>query len=331
MTETLEAVAGRRETPTARLVLSVDAPRTEWLEARRAGIAATDVVAILGQSKYRNALDVWTDKTMPLNPDDAAGEAAFWGTRLEEPVAQAWAERHDVKIRRVGLVAHEAEPWMLASLDRLVSGCPDGRCALEVKTRSLFVAADWERALPQDVRVQVWWQLMVSGLDHIHVAALIGGQRLVEHRVDLPPADEALRIRNAAAAVWQAVQANTPPDLPAELWTTDFLDARYAGRDGSVEVDGAAVEVLAEYEQVNAQLTELEARKAELRTQLVGALGDAEAATYAGQTLYTYRAATRRSLNAKAAVAAFPELADTADCWTTTTTRALRVAKEGSK
>lgn len=326
MTDTLEAVAGRRETPTARLVLSVDAPRAEWLAARRQGIAATDVVAIMALSKYRTAFDVWTDKTMPPADTDA-GEAAFWGTKLEEPVAQAWAEKHGVRIRRVGLVSNETEPWMVASLDRLVTGCPEGRCALEVKTRSLFVSEQWERELPADVETQVQWQLAVTGLDHIHVAALIGGQRMVEHIVK--PRDPATLI-DAARIVWDAVQSNTPPNLPAELWTSDFLEARYPERGGAVEVDASTALALAEYALVVDKIAALDDRKAELRTQLIGALGEADTATLDGKTIYTYKASSRRSLNAKAAVAAFPALDDHDECWTNTTTRALRVTKEGT-
>ena len=49
------AVTERKITSVGRLVLSAHAPREEWLNARRLGIAATDVVAIMGLSKYRLA------------------------------------------------------------------------------------------------------------------------------------------------------------------------------------------------------------------------------------------------------------------------------------
>jgi putative phage-type endonuclease len=330
--ETLnDAAAGRKETPTARLVLSVDAPRADWLAARRDGITATDLVAILGQSNYKTAFDVWADKAMPAADDNAAGEAAFWGTRLEEPVAQAWAEKHNLKIRRVGLVANEEHPWAMASLDRLVTGCTDGRCALEVKTRSLFVSDQWERELPADVETQVQWQLLVTGLDHIHVAALIGGQRMVEHKVTANPAAW-LKMHEAANIVWQSVQDKTPPTLPAELWTSDFLDKRYPERQGEIEVPADTLTFIREYQDVLIAIKHFEDRKAEIRTQLVGALGEFEIATIDGQNAYSYKSSTTRRLDSKALKAKYPDIESDDTVWNTTTTRTLRVTlKEGNK
>lgn len=329
MTETIETT-GRRETPWARLVLSVDAPRTDWLAARRHGITATDLPAILGQSKYKTAIDVWTDKVLPAadKDDDQLAEAAFWGIRLEEPVAQAWAEKHGVKVRRVGLVANDEHPWMMASLDRIVQGCPDGRCALEVKTRSLFVADSWERELPQDVRTQVLWQLLVTGLDHIHVAALIGGQRLVEHRVNNTP-DVQKQLIDAAQTVWTAVQNGTAPDMPATMWTDEYLEARHPDRAGEIEVDAETVATLSRYQDLSIAISALEDQKKLLRTQLVGALGEHEVATSDGTTLYSYKSSTRRSIDTKALKVHYPDIESDDNVWSTTTTRTLRVSTKG--
>lgn len=320
----VDARTGRRETPTASLVLSVDAPRLDWLEARRSGITATDLPAILGLSSYKTAIDVWTDKTMPP-VDNEPGEAAFWGTRLEEPVAQAWAERRGVRVRRIGLVRNDEKPWMLASLDRLVHGCADGRCALEVKTRSLFVSDTWEKALPDDVKAQVMWQLAVTGLDHIHVAALIGGQRLVEHVV-YPFGPEIKKLLEAAQLVWNAVLDEVLPDLPPELWSTDYLDQRHPERAGVAELDDAAADLITEYAKTTADIAYLEAQKDSLRTALIGALGNADTAAYNGRTVYTFKESSRRSLNSKALVELHPDIAADERIWTTTSSRTLRLS-----
>lgn len=318
-------VTGRRETPTSHLVLSIDAPRTEWLEARRNGVTATDLPAIMGLSKYRNAIDVWNDKILPV-VDNEAGEAAFWGTKLEGPVAQAWADLHDVKIRRIGIVANQDCSWALASLDRLVHGCPNGRCALEVKTRNLYVSEEWQTALPDDVRTQVMWQLAVTGLDHIHVAALIGGQRLVEHVV-LPDANEIARLRDAAALIWDAVQARVMPDLPATLWTSDYLDARHAERQGEIELEGDARDVIDTYENAGAMEKRYAEEKAAARTQLVGLLADCEVATIGGRIAYTFTASTARKLNAKKLREKYPDIESDDEVHNVTTTRSISIKK----
>lgn len=321
---------GRLETPTGRLVVSSHAPREEWLTARRTGIAATDLVAIMGLSNYRTAFDVWTDKVMEPDFDGELSEAGLWGQRLEDPVAQEWAERHGVKVRRVGLIHNDQHAWALASLDRIVTGCPDGRCALEVKTRNLFVQAEWERDLPADVLTQTRWQLLVSGLDHIHVAALIGGQRLVEHRVERD-ADHEAKLLNAARLVWEAVQSNTTPDLPAELWTSEFLDQRHPDRSGEVEVDPTATELVHDYNRISGDIKYLEGEKEKLRTRLVGLLGDGDTATVDGEVLYTFKGSSVRRLNSKALLAKYSDLEKDPEVWNTSTTRSLRITtKKGT-
>lgn len=329
--ETLDTMTNRKMTPTARLVLSANAPREEWLAARRSGITATDMVAIMGQSKYRTAFDVWTDKLMPPfgQQDEETHEAAFWGLALEEPVAQAWANKHGLKVRRIGLVSNEYEPWQMASLDRLVSGCPDGRCALEVKTRSLFVSEQWEKALPEDVVTQCIWQLLVTGLDHIHVAALIGGQRMVEHVVRMD-SEKLNALLDAGWLVWDAVKDATPPNMPPALWSDMYLEQRYPERAGAIEVGDDVLAALEAYKQASDSIAHHETLKDEARLVLVGALGEAEAATRDGKTLYTYKAQTSRRINSKALKEFYPETAADDRLWNTTSSRVLRTTKENA-
>ena len=209
----------RKITPTGVLILSVDAPREDWLAQRRLGITATDLPAILGQNKYKTAIDVWREKVAPADdnfePAIGEAEAAFWGIALEDTVAGKWAEHKGVAVRRVGILHHESHEWARASLDRLVTGCPDGRCGLEVKTRSVYAANEWDKGVPADVETQVKWQLLVSGLDHMHVIALIGGQRLVEHVITTN--DEDWLLLGVADGIWQAVKAGVAPQLPATV------------------------------------------------------------------------------------------------------------------
>ena len=323
MTVTTEHTT-RRETPTATLVLSVDAPRAEWLDARRGGITATDLPAILGMSQYRTAIDVWNDKIMPVTDDATLNEAAVWGMRLEEPVAQEWADRHNVRVRRIGLVSNDERPWMLASLDRIVHGCPDGRCALEVKTRSLFVSDAWDKALPDDVRTQVMWQLAVTGLDHIHVAALIGGQRMVEHVVHPNPA-RITELIDAAEIIWDAARTGELPDLPAHMWTADYVEARHPNRAGSIELGKTARALISDYQMAAGLEREYADRKAALRTQLVGLLGESETATIDDAPAYTYKATTRTTLDAKKVAEKYPHVTDDQSVHTTTSSRTLRI------
>lgn len=318
----------RHVTPRGLLVLSADAPRTEWLGERKNGITATDLPAILGLNKYKTAIDVWMSK---INPDDDSFEpsignmeAAFWGIELEDIVARKWAEHVGVDIRRVGIIEHDENAWMRASLDRLVTGCPDGRCALEVKTRSTYKADDWDAGVPAEERAQVEWQLLVSGLDHIHIIALIGGQRLVQHRVESHEIN-ADRLIIPAATVWESVRTGDAPKLSADLWTNEYLEQLHTDRSGEIEIGNALSETIDAYNATIELIKDLETRKAELRTELVGALGEYEVATTNGRTAYTYKASTTRRLDPKALAELYPAVVADDRVWNESTSRTLRV------
>lgn len=286
-------------TPTGVLVPNTAAPHTpDWYAARRQGITATDLPKILGLSAYGNALTVWNEKRAQRN-DDSEHEAAMWGNILEGPVADRWADQNDTAIEPVGTLAHINNTWMMASLDRLVTGvCPTndplmiGGCGLEVKTRSAYVAGKWREDVPDDVLAQVQWQLMVSGLPHAHVACLLGGQRLVSYTV---ARDKQLEdyLMAAALPVWNAIQNGTPPDVTEDERGVLLaeLNKMFAKREGAIEVDPERATELRKVYRVG---HELESRGKRIKTvakgNMVKLLKGAEVAVDAeGNPLWTYK------------------------------------------
>lgn len=292
-------------TPTGRLVTDAEPETPEWYAARREGITGTDLPKILGLSKYGNALSVWLDKRDELHDD--AGEAARWGQILENPVALEWARRQGATVHRVGILAHTDHDWMRVSLDRTVRECPDGAgtgvCALEVKTRSAFKAGQWRDGVPDDVLAQTTWGLMVTGLDHHHVAALIGGQELRSFRVDRDPKVEDYLLA-AATPVWEAVQEGVPPEAhpDAEGVLLDLLNRVYGNRAGERDLDPAkASEWLALYEDGTALVKRGEGLKTQAKTALVQMLDDGDTGLIHGETAFTYKRPTPgRTFPAKA-------------------------------
>lgn len=316
-TTTLDAPAtGRRVTPTGILILPAAAPRDAWLAARRDGITATDLPQIVGASPYGSAADVYADKVgRPLVADDLS-EAGEWGVLLEDTVARKWADDRGLQVRRTGLIAHATEPWMRASLDRLVTGCtyrPGTRCAAEIKTRNAYVADQWADGVPDSVLVQTQWQLLVSGLDHIHVAALIGGQRLVEHTVVADPVTCDYLV-DQGRTVWQCVVDNVPPVIDPALLTTDLLDRIHPNRAGIVDVPvDVAAQHLADYAHYGAVEKEAAAAKEAAKVQLLALLGDGEEARIGDRIAYTFKAGkdstTVPADNVKALLADHPDIA----------------------
>lgn len=281
-------------TPTGVLVTDAEPETDEWFAARREGITGTDLPKILGLTKYGNALSVWLDKRGEL--DDSAGEAALWGQILEDPVAQEWARRHSAEVEPVGVIANVERPWIRASLDRLIplGYCPDGddRCGLEVKTRSAFKSKMFRSEIPDDVLAQTTWGLLTTGLHHMHVAVLIGGQELRSFRVDRDPKIEEYLLK-AAAPVWAAVQDGIPPEAhpDSDGVLLALLNQLYTKRAGDRELDpDKAQRWIDQYAEGAAIEKQGKAAKEQAKAGLVQLLDDGDAGLIDGLTVFTYRA-----------------------------------------
>lgn len=295
----------RKVTPTAVLHTRADVPRDLWLQARRSGIGSSDVPAILGVDGYgRTALHVYHEKVTGLAEQDI-GEAALWGNLLEDPIAREWARRNRAAIQKVGIVSHAQHPWRRATLDRRVVSCPldrvFGRCMLEVKTRSAWVAGKWSRGLPDDVAAQVCWALAVTGYDHAHVVVLIGGQDYRQYVVGRDLDLEELVVPRVAR-FWQShILRRLPPDLPDEYDPERIVEldgALHPSREGAVEVSDDALEALERYERARIAKSAAERAQSVAKVELILALGDREAAiTPDSKPVYEYTPTTRRSVD----------------------------------
>lgn len=305
----------RRVTPTARLVLPADAPRHEWLAARRKGIGASDVPAILGVSDYGTPRSVYYDKR-GQSVDDG-NEAAHWGTVLEEPVAREWARRNRSVVRRVGLVAHVDDPVLMCTLDRRVTECPlpDSRreqCALEVKCRSAFKANRWHASLPDDITGQMLWQIAVTGYDHLHYAVLVGGNDYRQGTVRRDEHEATIRhIVTACKRLWSdfvvpgVLPAADPERGDREL---EMYKRMHRNRSGIAAGDFAEVtEALLTYEEYRIAESAAARKKKVAQAELMRLLGDRDAVLVDGHLAFEMRPVNRAWANLERLAERYPE------------------------
>lgn len=292
-----------RVTPAAYLATDAEPGTDEWFEARRGGITGTDLPKILGdvdpderdaEKRYGNSLSVWLDKRGEL-PDEDVGEAAEWGHVLEDPVAQVWAERNDLTVQRIGVIANAEQEWMRASLDRIVLNCPDagedGICGLEIKTRSAFKAGTFNEDIPDSVLAQVAWGRRVSGLPHMHVAVLIGGQRLLQFTYDRDDELEDFLVAQARP-VWECVETGNPPEVEPDRdgVMLDLLNLLYPDRAGDRDLDPEKARTwLAQYEAGDELEKEGKALKEQAKTGLVVMLDDGDTGKVDDEVVFTYK------------------------------------------
>lgn len=323
MTTTVQAgatsPAAGQVTPTGRLILPHTAPRDVWLDARRRGIGSSDLPAVMNLSGFKTPLHVYHDKRGALPHDDEFSEAAHFGVLFEDPLARDWARRNRTVVESIGLIANESDPWQMCTLDRLCTECPLDRsvrslCALEVKTRNAFVANLWRQGPPDDVLAQVLWQILVTGLDHIHVVCLIGGQDYRQYTVRREDHTKLVAYLNAEAGrLWfdhivparpPATTGQEPPDALIDLY-----DRLHPDREGSIVVDRDldAVDAMTEYMEAAALESQGKRRKAAAKAKLLGALGGAQAAVRHDRPFFSIEQSFRKTPDLARLAEEFPE------------------------
>lgn len=318
-------------TPTGVLIMTADQirDREAWLAERRNGIGSSDVPAILDlEDAYVTALHVWHDKRG--DDVDKPSEPALWGTLLEDVVAQEWCRRNRSVIEDMGLLARDGELWKRASLDRLVRECPldpNRRqvCALEVKCRSANKANRWHADVPDDVLAQVTWQRHVTGLDHIHVAVLIGGN---DYRQTVVRYDEAIEayIVPPVTAFWENAVGQGIPPAPNYAKASRLIELdEQLHPDRVGEIGLLEIGAVMEYAELSAQKGAIEKQMKPLRAQL-GLLAEGHRwVKFAGELAYELAPVTRSSCDLEALAERHP--AAYADCIRQTTSHTLRIAK----
>ena len=202
--------------------------REEWLEQRRIGIGGSDVSAIMGLNAYKSPLSVYLDKIGESPLEDTASESAFWGTQLEDVIAQHYSEKNGVKIRRNNhILIHPEYPWMIANIDREAFSDTRGHYGIEVKTAGLRNAYLWDDDnVPVPYVLQMQHYMAVTGWDLFVCPALIGGQRYIEREI---PRDEAIiaTLIEAEGEFWDKVQRRIPPAWDGSQEAGRILKALY--------------------------------------------------------------------------------------------------------
>lgn len=226
----------------------------EWLAARRLGVTATDIVTVLGLSRWDSAYALYWRKTGVI-PEVEDNDRFAVGRHMESFVAERWAGADEQRAMLPGgLYRSRDRLWQLATPDRLMIMPPEG--VLECKSWADSDKRAWENGPPAQVRAQVVWQMDTLDVSTGHVAVVFvpsGEFRsyVLEHdesvipdgpEVD-DPCDVCMDIRLMRDRGWEFYQRLTghlpPPPLDESAATLGALKARFGdpGKDKVAVVD----------------------------------------------------------------------------------------------
>lgn len=253
---------------------SKNATREEWLKIRKLGLGGSDMSAVLGVNQWRSPLDVWLDKTSDT-VEEKESEPMYWGTILEDIVAQEFAKRTGYKVRNNNFTLQSEEyPYLLANIDREIVGLDAG---LECKTANAFKAEEWQGDnVPDAYYIQCQHYMCVTGKASWWIACLVGGNTF--YYKEIKRNEEIIRaIIDTGREFWQLVETNTMPAPDDSKACGEALKKLYQHSNGkAIELSIQYNNVIVDYLELKEQIAELESKKRGIENLLKDALGENE-------------------------------------------------------
>ncbi len=312
--------------------------RPEWLAERRNSIGGSELGAILGMNSYCSPYTVWAIKTGLLDEDED-NESMRQGRDLEEYVAQRFAEKSGLKVRRENaIIRNDDFPYIHANIDRKIVGINAG---LECKTANAFAMKRYKGGdFPESYYAQCVTYMAVREFDRYYLAALILGldfkiYQLTRIENDTCPAwcessvyvsDEEIKaLRQIAIEFWEDnVKKGIPPQMDGSNSTTETLHTIYADSKPGTETDLSDVETnIKHYIEIGKTIKELEKEQEKQKQKIQLSLQDNETG-HSGKYTVTWKNSQRRSFDMKAFEDENPDI-DLSEYYKTTTFRTFRV------
>lgn len=289
-------------------ISTLEMTRKEWLKERTKGIGGSDASVVLGLNKWKTPFELWLEKTGQSNVEESAGEAAYFGTLLEDLVAKEFERRSGKKVRRNNfMLQHPEYPFITANIDRKVVG---EDALLECKTASAYLTKDWESdEIPAPYLVQVQHYLGVTGYKKAYIAVLIGGQKFIWKEVERD--DELIEmIFDAEVHFWEHhVIGNVPPPLDGSSAAEEYLKERYQETDPDKVVDLSYEfkEKLESYFELKRNIKQLQELAKQTENELKQELKDAETGFAPGYQI-TWKPVTSNRVDTKLLKKKYPDV-----------------------
>lgn len=306
------------------LVKTREMSREEWLRTRKKGIGGSDASVVLGFNPWKSPFELYIEKTSD-DIRELDSEAVYWGTVLEDVIAEEFTRRTGKKVRRQNKVfIHPEYDFMIANIDRDVVG---EKALLECKTTSAFNADAWEgEHIPPAYICQLQHYMAVLGYEKAYIAVLIGGQKFIWKELKRDDEFIELMIQEEKNFWENHVLKGVPPGIDGTPSATELLNKMYPVDNGeTIVLPSDDAEMLIEaIESIKSEMKEKQQLLKEYENKLKLMIGDAAVGVTPRYevNLKTYE---RNSIDTRKLR---KELPDIAEKYTKTTTyRQLRIKR----
>lgn len=260
-------------------------------EARKSYLGASEVAAVCGFDPFKSKLDIWGAKKGWLQRDDS--NAAEMGHMLEPVLLQYYANKTGRKLTKSPTLIG-AESWIAATPDGLA--LKDG-INVQAKAVGRYMADHWDHGAPDYVVLQCNWEMMVTGLQHTDVVALVCSTdpRIIRIDRDQKLIDNILTI---CRTFWfEHVVANVMPTLDGSETATAILRAMHPDRGETVPASYRVIKMAMKHARQAAAMKTMKAKHDLLKNRLRQELGSASCAEWPkGKVTYRTNIAGDRPL-----------------------------------
>jgi len=317
----------------------------EWLAYRNLGIGGSDASVVCGVNKWKSPIELYMEK-LEMMPPSEAGEAAYWGNRLEGLVKEEFTLRTGLEVHPVKQILQSAEHlFMLANLDGVVYHPDYGECVFEAKTSSAYRAGEWSggnggsgigtdstandstngeghengEGIPPEYLIQIQHYMAVTGFKGAYIAVLVGGNSFKYQFVRRD--DELISMLiQLEGEFWDRVVSGNPPELDGSDASQKFLNRLYPESvpDTSVRLPESALSLIQQHSIASSEIKRLTEVKQEAENLLKQMLGDSEVGVLNnGGGVVNWKSSVQERLDTKAIKADHPTLCNR---YTNTTT-----------
>ena len=328
-----------------------DMPKDEWLMKRKCGIGGSDASSILGLNPYRSSMAVYIDKIDEIryahvanglkgkpvaqNSDNNLSKELKedyvyidnknsykmeLGNKLKGFVASEFMLKTGKKVRNInGMLRNDKYPFAIANIDRAVVG---EKAFLECKVTNNFNKKEWEKSVPIHYQIQMNHYMAVTGATHCYVAALIGNEDLVIHKLerDEEMIDEIMKLEEM---FWN--NCILGDDFPMPDGSSDYsktLDILYKNSKQEELILFEAESILERYDEVIKIYKDFEKEKKAIEQYLKLQMQNYEIA-YVGDRKITWKKQERNTIDTTRLKKEHPEIV--AGYMKTTTSRVLKI------
>lgn len=209
----------------------IPASHSEWLEARKKGLGASDAAAYLGMSKWKSNLELWEEKVgLREAPDISDKPYVQYGHDAEPHLRALFALDHpELRVTYESpykMIFSDELPFFYATPDGELEELATGRRGgLEIKTTEIKSPgqwAEWKNRIPQQYYCQVVHQFISTGWDFVWLKAQIkwrtkDGELRIDTREYHIERNEVLEdiehTKTEGIRFWKSVQTKQRPAL----------------------------------------------------------------------------------------------------------------------